>query len=328
VSIRNKKYFLNDLKPTSAVNAPGNSVTSARTAMQILGIGSEIKQSAFYLEFGWIKSVPSPHPRPMDCVNNFDEFILHLGCDCEYSQDFGEDLGAEIEYVLNGQRLTLNTTSGLFIPRGTRQGPVTWKSCRRPHVRIVLIVGNSVPKEIWSTLTSAESNNKPAKSNADFIPEKYLVRRPAYEVVGVTPIKNRGGPKGPSMTFMSNSLVPGSNIYIEGGWVLGMPDPNPHIFEHSHNYEEIVIHFGNDFKNPEALGGEIDFYIDGLPFKVNKTSVAYISPGIKHGPLIWKDYLSPHLEMAILPGAGTLDVADPGGHRKRKIMERRNSKHG
>ena len=323
--IQDKPYFLTDLKPTDRVRAPGNTANSSGGAMRVFGLGSDIKGSPFYLEFAWVGATTVPDSRGADCINNSDEFILHLGCDLEYSPELGEDLGADIEYLLNGQRLVLNTTSGLFLPRGTRQGPVTWKSCRGPHVRIVLVIGKSNPEDIWSPLTKGENKIPRARAKAKFIPDKYLVRRPAYEVVGVTAIKNRGGPKGPSLTLMSNSLVPGSNIYIEGGWVLGMPDPNPHIFEHSHSYEEIVIHFGNDFSNPEELGGEIDFYIDGLSQKVTKTSAAYISSAIKHGPLVWKDYRSPHFEMAILPGAGTLDAADPGGHRKRKRMERRNN---
>ena len=51
------------------------------------------------------------------------------------------------------------------------------------------------------------------------------MRKPAYEVIAGTPVKNRQGPS--SMTFMSRNLVPESNAYVEGGWVWGMPDPNP-----------------------------------------------------------------------------------------------------
>jgi hypothetical protein len=43
-----------------------------------------------------------------------------------------------------------------------------------------------------------------------------------------------------------------------------------------------------------------------------------VPKNVKHGPLVWKKFSRPHLEMAIMPGAGTLAEADPGGHRKRK----------
>ena len=108
-----------------------------------------------------------------------------------------------------------------------------------------------------------------------------------------------------------------NNIYIEGGWVWGMPEPNPHIMEHVHDYEELVLHFGNDYCKPNDLGGEIDFYVGGQPLTLAKTAMVYVPKSIPHGPLIWKKYSAPHLEMAIIPGAGTLDDADPGGHREK-----------
>src|SRR3989304_3862565 len=153
--------------------------------------------------------------------------------------------------------------------------------------------------------------------------EKYLVKKPAYEVTPAFEVVGRR----PAMTLMSNNLVPGSNMYVEAGWVSGMPEPNPHIHEHTHDYDEIVIHLGIDPDNPEDLGGEIDFYMDGQPLKINKTSAIFVPKGIKHGPLVWKGVARPHLEMTIMVGAGSLAEADPGGHRKRK-ESRKNGRMG
>jgi hypothetical protein len=61
---------------------------------------------------------------------------------------------------------------------------------------------------------------------------KNLVQKPKYEAR--TEFDDVKGRQYPTMTFMSNELVPGSNVYIEMGWVYAMPDPNPHIPEHSH----------------------------------------------------------------------------------------------
>jgi hypothetical protein len=143
---------------------------------------------------------------------------------------------------------------------------------------------------------------------------KYFVSKPAYEVVPETEVKGRR----PAMTLLSNNLVPNTNMYIETGWVFGMPDPNPHIFEHTHDYDEIVIHLGTDPKNQEELGGEIEFMVGGQPLTINKTSAVYVPKGVKHGPLTWKKYQKPHLELTIMIGAGTLAQADPGGHEKRR----------
>ncbi len=67
----------------------------------------------------------------------------------------------------------------------------------------------------------------------------------------------------PAMTLMSGNLVPETKMYVEAGWIVNMPNPNPHIQEHTHDYDEIVIHVGIDPQNPEELGDELDFYMEG-----------------------------------------------------------------
>jgi len=271
----------------------------------------------YYIELGWVWGIPEPNPHTPEHMHRFDEIILHLGMDGNNP----EDLGAEIENYVGGQALTFNTTSAIFVPKWLRHGPLTWKKFRRPHIQMTITLGTGSMREGWVDMNGAEAKKALAKQKSGVNYEKYLVRKPAYEVVAGTPVKGRPGA---SSTLMNNNLVPGSNIYVEGGWVLDMPDPNPHIFEHVHDYEEIVMHFGNDYKNPEDLGGEIDFYVDGKPVKIDKTSALFVPKNVRHGPLVWKKFSRPHLEMAIMPGAGTLAEADPGGHRKRKEKESKN----
>ena len=147
--------------------------------------------------------------------------------------------------------------------------------------------------------------------------KKNLVDKPHYEVGGNQVIKGR---QNPTMTFMSNDLVPGSDTYIEIGWVWDMPDPNPHIHEHSHREgcNEIVLNIGSDPNNPEDLGAEIEFVVGGQPLVFDTTSALFIPAGVKHGPLTWKRLTRPHLQMAMVLGAGTMAEADPGGHVKER----------
>jgi hypothetical protein len=152
---------------------------------------------------------------------------------------------------------------------------------------------------------------------AEFDYKKFVVQKPAYEVTPKMEVKGRI----PAMTLMSANLVPGTKMYIETGWVLGMPDPNPHIGEHTHDYDEIILHIGTDPNNPEDLGAEIEIGMDGQPVIINRTSAIYVPKGVKHGPLVWKKFEKPHLELTIMIGAGTLAEADPGGHEKLKRGE-------
>jgi hypothetical protein len=156
---------------------------------------------------------------------------------------------------------------------------------------------------------------KGGKSMANNVAEKYLVSKPVYELIPDFDVKGRIGP---AMTLLSNNLIPGSNNYVEAGWIVGMPDPNPHIDEHTHDYDEIVMHIGTNPENPEDLGAEIIFYLDGQPLTINKTSTVFVRKGVKHGPLIWKRVDRPHIEMTVMLGAGSLADADPGGHKTKE----------
>jgi hypothetical protein len=148
--------------------------------------------------------------------------------------------------------------------------------------------------------------------------EKFFVSKPAYEIVPEIEVEGRIGP---AMTLMSNNLVAGSNTYVEAGWIVSQPNPSRHIFEHTHDYDEIVLHIGTDPTNPEDLGAEIEFLLNGQPLTINKTSAVFVPKGAKHGPLTWKRTDRPHIEMTIMLGAGSLAEADPGGHREKMKKE-------
>ncbi|NWF78326.1 MAG: hypothetical protein HXY36_07045 [Chloroflexi bacterium] len=143
--------------------------------------------------------------------------------------------------------------------------------------------------------------------------ERNLVKKPAREVHAMVPGKIKGR-EYPTMTYMSNDLVPGCNVYIEFSWIWDMPEPNPHIFEHYHNYDEVVLHIGSDPNNPEDLGAEIEYVLGGETLIIDKTSAVFVPKGVKHGPLTWKRVDRPHIQMAIMLGAGTLAEAAPGGY--------------
>jgi hypothetical protein len=142
---------------------------------------------------------------------------------------------------------------------------------------------------------------------------KNLVKKPAREV-NVTVLGKIKGREYPTMTYMSNDLVPGCNVYIELGWIWDMPEPNPHILEHTHDYDEVVLHIGSDLNNPEDLGAEIEFMVGGEPLIIDRTSALFVPKGVKHGPLTWKRVDRPHIQMAIMLGAGTLAESAPGGY--------------
>ncbi len=49
-----------------------------------------------------------------------------------------------------------------------------------------------------------------------------LVTKPIYEVGRNITVKGR---QFPTMTYMSNDLVPGSDVYVEFSWIWEVPEP-------------------------------------------------------------------------------------------------------
>jgi hypothetical protein len=250
-----------------------------------------------YVQFGWIYDVPDPNPHIHEHTHQSDEIVLHIGGDVNNP----EDLGGEIEFYVGGQPLTFATTTGLFIPAGVPHGPVTWKRVNKPHLEMTILLNSRDPFNGlgMSGDTKAKGLLPQKTDNVDY--ERYLVRKPVYEQG--PPVKNR---QHPTMTYMSRQLVPEANHYIEFGWIYGMPEPNPHIFEMTHNFDEVVFHIGGDPHNPLDLGAEIEFYLGDRLLSVNTTHGEWIPRGVKHGPETWKSVSKPHIEMAILLNCGDL----------------------
>ena len=118
--------------------------------------------------------------------------------------------------------------------------------------------------------------------------DKYLV---------TVPIRGRTVP---SLTYMSNELVPVCNIDITYNWITKMPDYNPNrAAGHSHDYDEIILNIGTDSQNPEHLGGEIEGFMGDEKQIVDKTSALYIPKNVIHGVVRWNRFEKPHIQMAI-----------------------------
>jgi len=145
--------------------------------------------------------------------------------------------------------------------------------------------------------------------------EKYLVRKPAYK--SGTGIKGR---QSPAMTYMSNDLVPGCNANLEFSWIYEVPSPNPHMKEHTHDYDMVMLYIGGDPQDLNDLGADLIYYVGGQPIAFNKNASFFIPKGVKHGPAVWKKFRKPHLEMTLMLGP-TSEAENWSNDRKLAIAE-------
>jgi hypothetical protein len=57
------------------------------------------------------------------------------------------------------------------------------------------------------------------------------------------------------------------------------------IKEHSHEYPEVIAFIGSDPNDVTSLCGEVELWIDGKQNIIDKSFLAFIPAGVKHGPL-------------------------------------------
>jgi hypothetical protein len=275
---------------------------------------AQIPEAKCYLELGWINGLPDPNPHIYEHVHNYDEIILHWGNDHETPQE----LGAEIEFYIGGQPITFNTTTGIFIPRGVRHGPLTWKKFHRPHIQMSLLLGTGSFNEGWEQSGIREAKRTLPQKTDKFDYQQYVIRSPIREA-GAEFIQGRTAP---TLTYMSGNHIPGVKYYIEMGWTFDMPvtrrivrDGQMPAMAHR-NYEEIVLHFGGDPQNPEDLGGDIEFVVGGQPLRFDTSSALFIPRNLLHGPIKCLEYRKPHIVMAIMLGAGTVKEGWEGSFKE------------
>jgi hypothetical protein len=259
----------------------------------------QVPEANYYLQLAWIHHIPEPNPHIAEHVHGNDEIILHWGG----NPDKPQDLGGEIEFYLGGQQIMFNTTTCIFVPKGTPHGPLTCKKLRFPHVQMSLMLGTGSPPVEGRGKGAGQMarNELPPKADG-FDYEQYVVRSPLREA-------GRGyyksGRQCPTMTYLSENQVNAANHYLEFGWIWDIVEPNIGEMVHK-RVDEIVLHLGGDPQDPEDLGADLEFGLGGELFTVNRSNAAFIPRGLRHGPLTWKKVRKPHIEMAIMLGAGSL----------------------
>jgi hypothetical protein len=257
-----------------------------------------------YIEMGWVTGMPEPNPHIATHTLDYDEIIIHIGGD----PDSPRDLGAEVAYYVDGQPLVFDTTTLLYVPAGVPRGPAVWRSYRQPHIVMSIVLGPETTVAAW--MTSTRPGIPDRTGDTDY--EKYLVREPVY----LSGTEVTEAIKNPAPIYLSSDLVDGCRAYIDFGWIYDLPDPNPPIPEHDHNYEEVVVVIGGDPDNPEDLGAELEFCIDSQPLTFDTTTAVYVTKDIPHGPLTWKRLDHPHILMPIVIGTGSLAEAAPAGYKE------------
>ena len=123
-----EKFAVRWPEPSEGSPEVGTGRDSAATLLS----DAQVPGAGHHVRLAWINGIPEAEPGPVEQVLDHDQLLLHVGMDHTTPQD----LGATIRLSLGGQPVVFNTTTAVFIPKGTPYGPLTWEEFRRPHVQL------------------------------------------------------------------------------------------------------------------------------------------------------------------------------------------------
>jgi hypothetical protein len=109
---------------------------------RIIYMDDRVVPGSFYVEAVWVVgSVPRVHPVH---YHEHDEIVGFVGS----NMDDPTDLGAEIDFVIDGVKTTITKTCFIHVPAGVKHGGLCFRKIDRPVFQIAMLRQNifsSVP---------------------------------------------------------------------------------------------------------------------------------------------------------------------------------------
>ena len=112
----------------TATNAP-----DADAIKRLIYMDDRVVPGSFYVEAVWIMvSIPRSHPEHTH--HDHDEIVGFVGS----NMDDPTDLGAEIDFVVDGKKMTITKTCFIHVPAGVKHGELCFRKIDRPVFQIAM----------------------------------------------------------------------------------------------------------------------------------------------------------------------------------------------
>ncbi len=135
------KYVISEPKVENVAYHPLKGVTGVTFPDEIYLDNTIVKGSPLMVDIGWRFEVPKPDPVEWEHTHDFDEVLCFIGSD----PDNPRDLGAEIEFHIDGEPHTFSKNTTIYIPKGVPHCPFYHKRVDRPFLLVVFAVVDKYP---------------------------------------------------------------------------------------------------------------------------------------------------------------------------------------
>jgi hypothetical protein len=84
--------------------------------------------------------------------------------------------------------------------------------------------------------------------------------------------------------WMDSDVCEGA-FQMNTAWYHAPAPRDPIFHEHTHDYDELIGFFGSDPGEPYALGGVIEFTMDGEAHRLTRSTMIWCPAGMPHNPM-------------------------------------------
>jgi quercetin dioxygenase-like cupin family protein len=99
---------------------------------RVIYMDDRIIQGSFYVEAVWVMgSIPRSHP---EHSHDYDEIVGFVGSNTEDTSD----LGGEIDFIVDGEKMTISKTCFIHVPAGVKHGGLCFRKIDRPVFQIAM----------------------------------------------------------------------------------------------------------------------------------------------------------------------------------------------
>lgn len=100
---------------------------------RVIYMDDKVIPGSFYVEAVWVVG-SEPRSHPMHGHDDHDEIVGFVGSD----MDNPGDLGGEIDFTVDGDKLTITKTCFIHIPAGVKHGELSFRKIGRPVFQIAM----------------------------------------------------------------------------------------------------------------------------------------------------------------------------------------------
>jgi quercetin dioxygenase-like cupin family protein len=99
---------------------------------RVIYMDDRIVPGSFYVEAVWVLgSIPRSHP---EHSHDHDEIVGFVGS----NMDDPSDLGGEIDFIVDGEKMTITKTCFIHVPAGVKHGGLCFRKIDKPVFQIAM----------------------------------------------------------------------------------------------------------------------------------------------------------------------------------------------